>query len=206
MSFKFTSQRLLNGLFEPEGIYLSPPFAGEQPADQLWSDNADYYGQWNYNGVPLKGHPGVDFLMDAGSDILATDAGRVVEISVERDGLERYLKIEHRWGESVYALLGEIHVESGQSVSRGEVVASLPEDYPDSSDNPGASNRPGKRSFHFAVRIQPFNRYDGWGGFSDPLPYLPAGSVLLPEEANALVPQPGKAHPMVNDRPGLRRP
>jgi murein DD-endopeptidase MepM/ murein hydrolase activator NlpD len=203
MSFKFTSQRLLNGLFEPEGIYLSPPFAGEQPADQLWADNSDYYGQWNYNGVPLKGHPGVDFLMDEGSPILATDAGRVVEISVERDGLERYLKIEHRWGESIYALLGEIHVESGQSVSRGEVVASLPTDTPDGADTAGMQS---KRTLHFAVRIQPFNRYDGWGGFSDPLPYLPAGAVLLPEDASALYPDQVKVHPMVNDRSGVRRP
>ena len=81
MSFKFTSQKLLSGLFEPEGIYLAPPAEGELQALQGYGDNASHYGQWNYNGVPLKGHTGLDLRVEAGATLFAVDDGRITEIS-----------------------------------------------------------------------------------------------------------------------------
>lgn len=196
MTFKFTSQKLLSGLFEPEGIYLSPPFEGEFPIAQGWGDNPEIYSQWRYNGVPLKGHNGVDVLLPSETRILAMDGGRVVEISVERGGLERYVKIEHRWGESLYANLGELLVESGQNVVRGQAIALTPA-------LPASDHL-----FHFAVRLAPFNRYDGWGGFSDPLSYMAPGSVLAQEDDDLVVARTTlewPPHPMVDDRPGMRR-
>jgi hypothetical protein len=60
--------------------------------------------------------------------------------------------------------------------------------------------------FHFGVRISPFNRYDGWGGFADPMPFLPPGSVLPSEEAEEKQQGGYTPHPMAEDKPGLRRP
>ena len=210
MSFKFTSQKLLGGLFEPEGIYLTPPApsaSGEMTMLQGWGAHAESYGEKRYNGVLLKGHPGIDVLVAPGAEIISADAGRVVEISLERGGFERYIKVEHRWGESLYANIGEALVETGQSVVRGEPLA-----------RPAEPASPGGTHFlHFAIRIHPFNRYDGWGGFADPLPYLPPGSVIMPEEPgddartgrrtrSGRPAGDAPLHPMADDRPGMRRP
>ncbi len=190
MSLKFAGQKLLSGLYEPEGIYLHMPFEGEVVIVQGWGEHAEFYGQWQYNGVMLKGHPGVDFALSPGARVLAVDAGRVVEISLERNGFERYIKIEHRWGESFYAFLGEIPVDAGQIVSRASHIA-FTQIFP-------------VAPLHFAIRIQPYNRFDGWGGFSDPLPYMDTLG-LGPDEID---PDDGgvAAHPMATERPGMRRP
>jgi murein DD-endopeptidase MepM/ murein hydrolase activator NlpD len=226
MSFKFTSHKLLNGLFEPEGIYLAPPIEGPLVVLQGWGAQASPQPGARYNGVPLKGHVGIDIALAPGALLLATDAGRVIELGLERGGFERYIKIEHRWGESLYANLGEPLVESGQTVQRGDPIAR-----PLESEGQGA----GRRWFHFGVRVSPFNRYDGWGGFTDPTAYLPSGSLVLPgplaedaataATAQATSPGPGlpatqaspttpadsvaggwQPHPMADERQGMRRP
>lgn len=204
MSFKFASQKLLSGLFEPEGIYLTPPFEGELPVTQAWGECPEYYGQWRYNGIPLKGHVGIDVRIAPGARLYAMDAGKVTEISIDRGGFERYLKVEHRWGESFYANTGETLVEAGQSVARGDAIALAAQPDP---TLPALGRALGAGViFHFAIRVLPYNRYDGWGGFADPLPYLAPGCVFLPEDAGdderVVVPP----HPMTDDRPGLRRP
>jgi hypothetical protein len=60
-------------------------------------------------------------------------------------------------------------VVQGQAIARGQYLGA--------SGNSGGSTGP---HLHFAIRINPYQRTDGWGGFSDPLPYLPPGSFVLP--------------------------
>lgn len=184
--------------YEPEGIHLTLPFEGTAPLLQGWGDNPGYHSQFTYNGVPLKGHPGLDFLLPAGSSILSVDAGRVVEISHEPGGFGRYVKLEHRWGESLYAHLGDLFVESGQRVERGrklggtELVA-----------------RGSPPHLHFAIRLAPYNRLDGWGGFADPLPYLymPEPFLPLPADAeNGIAAEVTGLPAMLQERSGIRRP
>jgi murein DD-endopeptidase MepM/ murein hydrolase activator NlpD len=150
------------GQTEPEGIHLTLPLDAETAQVlQGWGDNAAYHAQFTYNGVPLKGHPGVDLLATPGAVILSADRGRVIEISNEPGGLGRYVKLDHHWGESLYAQAGEILVETGQAVERGQPIARaeiLRRAYP--------------VHLHFAIRVHPYNRFDGWGGFSDPTPFL----------------------------------
>ncbi|MGL4647869.1 MAG: peptidoglycan DD-metalloendopeptidase family protein [Caldilineaceae bacterium] len=207
MSFKFASHKLLNGLFEPEGVYLAPPLDGLLHVLQGWGEHANPYAASHYNGVPLKGHVGLDLAVTAGARLLATDAGRVVELAVERGGFERYIKLEHRWGESLYACVGEALVESGQSVQRGEAIALALDPSSAPGVAPGAGGRPW---FHFGVRVAPYNRYDGWGGFTDPTPYLPPGSLAPPNSEGAgggdVPAQIWAPHPMADERLGIRRP
>lgn len=195
MKYKFATQPLLSGLYEPEGIYLSTPFDGDCPLIQFWGQHPDFYHQYKYNGVPLKGHPGLDFDMTPGSDLFAVDNGRVTEISFEPGGFERYLKLEHRWGEAFYAHLGEITVEAGQIVKRNSFIARV------------AANRLGlPPHLHFGIRITPYNRFDGWGGFADPLPFLNPSNILLPDSDADGAQTSYQPQPMIEEKPGLRRP
>jgi murein DD-endopeptidase MepM/ murein hydrolase activator NlpD len=194
MKYQFMSQPLVAGLYEPEGIYLSTPFDIASPVLQFFGQHPDHYAQFRYNGVPLKGHVGVDFGMEPGSHLFAVDHGRVIEISFEADGFERYVKLEHRWGESLYALVGEIAVEAGQLIRRNEYIA-----------RSGRSSQGLLPHLHFGVRISPYNRFDGWGGFTDPLPFLNPNLIILPDAGDddrpALPP-----HAMAIERAWLRRP
>lgn len=191
----------MSGQYEPEGIYLSLPLEGPCRILQGWGAHPEFHGQFMYHGVRVKGHPGLDLAAAPNSLVLAADAGRVSEISVEPNGFGRYLKLEHRWGESLYTNLGEILVDAGQNVVRGQKLARTE-----------VGKRPYPPHLHFAIRLSPFNRFDGWGGFSDPLPYLfiaemeeSAGgsdaelgaSVALDE---ATLPR------LLDERPGVRRP
>ncbi|HMN28959.1 MAG TPA: M23 family metallopeptidase [Caldilineaceae bacterium] len=201
MTYKFVGQPLLTGRYEPEGIYLQSPLAGRFPVVQLWAEHAEFYGQFTYHGVPVKGHPGLDIAAPVGTKVQAVDGGRILELSFELGGFGRYIKIDHSWGESFYAHLAETLVDAGQTITRGEVIAL-------SGDNDGKLTP----HLHFAIRIRPFNRFDGWGGFTDPLPFLNGSDLLLPEEDHAdelPVPQKTKdTHlpPLVSEKSGMRRP
>ncbi|MBK8047842.1 MAG: M23 family metallopeptidase [Anaerolineales bacterium] len=160
--------------FEPEGIFLSAPLTGVCTLLQGWGEHPDFHGRVMYNGVQLKGHPGLDFATDPGTEVYAIEAGRVVEINIDVGGFGRHIKLEHTWGESFYAQLGEVLVESGQRIERGQLIART-----DRQRTPYAPH------LHLGIRIAPFNRFDGWGGFCDPLPYLYATEILLPTEGDA---------------------
>lgn len=195
MSFKFLVQPLLSGLYEPEGIYLHTPLEGRWPLVQRWGEHPDYHSQYKYNGVPLKGHIGLDFAAPFGTPVYAVAAGRVTELSYERQGFGRYLKVEHGWGESFYAYLDEVVVDSGQVITRGALLAYT-----------GDNNGQVPAHLHFGVRIKPFQRFDGWGGFSDPLPYLSGADLLLADE-EAIAPEPEwSPPPLAVEGQGMRRP
>lgn len=149
------------GGFEPEGIYLESPFRSVTKLVQTWGSEPTFYAQYKYNGVTLKGYIGLGFELDLGTSIHAMDQGKVSEINFESDGLERYIKVEHWWGESLYARLTNIQVESGQRLETGDALGIA-----------GKPSGPFANRFHLGIRIHPYNRFDGWGGFSDPLPFL----------------------------------
>lgn len=185
--------------YEPEGIFLAYPVEGEETAVlQGWAENPVYHSQFTYNGTRLKGHPGVDLMAAPGASILAADQGRVVEISLDSAGLGRYVKVEHRWGESLYAQLGAIVVESGQGIKSGQVIAQAE-----------TFSRSHPIHLHFAIRIHPFNRFDGWGGFSDPTPYLYVAELKRFSETDMdddVLNEQTNVPSMRIEKPGMRRP
>ncbi len=155
----------------------------------------------------MKGHNGIDFLTVTGTDLLAVDAGVVADaVYNDPSGFGHYVKLQHRWGESIYAHMQDIVVTPGQSVRRGQLLGR--------SDDTGFSGGP---HLHFSIRINPFDRTDGWGGFTDPLPYLDPGtyqlpSYVLPPISAAFVPLATPAAGgatgmgMAPDQPGVTRP
>lgn len=152
------------------GVYLHPPFAGPYAIGQLWGENSSFYARFTYDGAPLLGHNGVDFSTPEGTALFAVDDGVVSQVGFDPNGFGNYILLAHAWGESIYAHLSAVDVAPEQPVVRGQGVGR--------SGNTGGSTGP---HLHFAIRITPYQRNDGWGGFSDPLPVLPPGAYLLPD-------------------------
>lgn len=129
---------------------------------QKFGNNPSYYSQFTIGGVPLKGHEGIDCRASNGTEVVACDDGYVQETTDQgTKGYGRNIKIIHSWGESVYAHLQEFKVYQGLQVKKGQVIAL--------SDNTGNSSA---SHLHFGIRINPYNKSDGWGGFSDPEPHF----------------------------------
>ncbi|MBX3052329.1 MAG: M23 family metallopeptidase [Caldilineaceae bacterium] len=170
MSFDFLNKPIERGHYEPEGIFLSAPFEGRRRITQLWGENPGYYQRFQMGGRPLSGHNGLDFGMPEHTRLLATDKARVIEIANDPTGYGLFIKLQHWWGESLYAHLQGFAVDAGQTVPRGGLIGF--------SNNTGSSSGP---HLHFAIRTYPYNRLDGWGGFTNPLPFFNPLDILLPD-------------------------
>ncbi len=157
-----TATRVSSAEMEP-GIYLRWPVQGRVHILQRWGENPGYYMRYRVAGVPLRGHNGLDLALEVGSPILAADRGRVIEIGHDREGWGRFLRLEHRWGESLYAHLQGFAVEVGQWVAAGDLLAYS-----------GAPSDEGAPHLHFGIRAFPYHRGDGWGGYTNPEPFLVA--------------------------------
>ncbi len=174
-------------------IRLGKPFAGKHKVTQLFADRPEFYKVFSYDGVPLRGHNGVDFGTPTGTDILATDDGEVVQVGYEARGFGNFVKLKHVWGESLYAHMKSVSVKEEAKVTRGDVLGL--------ADNTGNSNGP---HLHFGIRILPYKRGDGWGGCCDPIPFMNPADVIIPKEirGGSKGPPPG----MTPDEPGRERP
>lgn len=104
-----------------------------------------YYG--GYKGAM---HYGVDYKAAAGTDVVAAEAGTVVSV-LNRGGYGLTVEIDHGGGFLTrYALLGEVVVALGDTVSRGDVIAKA-------GDSDNACNA----ALHFELRIdgEAYNPY-----------------------------------------------
>ena len=113
-----------------------------------------------------------------------------VEQGFEDGGFGCYVKVRHTWGESVYAHLTSSPGRPVDFVERGQLIGV--------SGNTGGSTAP---HLHLGIRVDPYRRGDGWGGFCDPLPMLPEWAIdegltrgMMDELA-----EPGKPSGMINN-------
>jgi len=68
-------------------ISFGKPFQGDYPITERFGEKPALYAQFLYDGVPLRGNPGLDFFgMPVGTAILATDDGRVKNVDTEPNG------------------------------------------------------------------------------------------------------------------------
>ncbi|MEZ4712573.1 MAG: M23 family metallopeptidase [Caldilineaceae bacterium] len=154
---------------QASNVYLGAPTERPFGIAQLWGERPDFYRQFRPGGVALRGHNGIDFLTPEGTNILAVDSGQVQFVANDPNGFGIHVMLIHAWGRSIYAHLSRAAVGNGQPVRRGDSIGA--------SGNTGASSGP---HLHFAIADNPFEENDGWGGFIDPLPYLPPSFVILP--------------------------
>ena len=143
-------------------IRLTFPLRRAPFVTQEWANNPDYYKRFSVDGVALKGHNGIDFRCELGIEVVASDSGFAQEVVDQGNkGYGKYIKIIHEWGETVYAHLKSFNIKQGDQVSKGQTIGL--------SGNTGNSTGP---HLHFGVRVNPYNRKDGWGGYTDPAPLL----------------------------------
>ncbi len=147
-------------------IHVARPCASQWPLTQGWGSWPEFYAQFLYDGVPLKGHNGLDFGTPENTPITACDAGTVLRVGFEAGGFGNFVIVRHNWGESLYAHLNRVDLAEGGTVSAGDQIAL--------SGNTGAGTGP---HLHFGIRINPYRRTDGWGGFCDPTPFLDRGAL-----------------------------
>ncbi len=175
-------------------INLGKPFVGNWRVTQLMADRPDFYKKFSYDGVPLRGHNGVDFGTPNGTKLLATDDGEVVQVGYEAAGFGNFVKLSHEWGESVYAHMEKVSVKEKDKVKRGDVLGL--------ADNTGNSSGP---HLHFGVRIFPNKRGDGWGGYHDPIPFMNPADVIIPDNIRTSGPELPPSG-MTPDDPARERP
>jgi murein DD-endopeptidase MepM/ murein hydrolase activator NlpD len=71
-------------------------------------------------------HSGMDFTAQRGTNVYATGNGTIIKVKRSRRGYGNTVMIDHGYGFiTVYAHLQSIHVEVGNKVNRGEVIASV---------------------------------------------------------------------------------
>ena len=152
--------------YELPGLNLDFPLAQPMPITQLFGENPAIYQQFN-----LLGHNGLDFGSPVGVPVTAVDAGTITHARTD-PGYGNYVRIDHTWGISLYAHLDRLMVSEGDWVGRSAVIGK--------SGNSGGSTGP---HLHFEMRVYPVNDNNGFGGRIDPLAFLPARLLLIPEHA-----------------------
>jgi len=148
------------------------PFDGAYRLTQGFGERPSVYKRLN-----LPGHNGIDWSMPVGVAILAIDAGEVVLVDDSPDGFGLHVKLEHSWGQSLYAHLSRIDVSQHEKVKSGQRLAL--------SGNTGFSSG---AHLHFGVRVNPYDPGDGWHGYTNPQRFLkwPAAGAVVEADARVL--------------------
>lgn len=148
---------------------LRYPFNGDYPLTFAFgAESPDEKVKEKFREWGIVGHHGLDFGLPEGTQILATDSGKVIQVGENGDfGLSVTLK--HNWGESLYAHLKEVKVWLDQEVNQGEVIGL--------SGQTGAAFGP---HLHFGIKPENPDLGNGYLGFIDPMPYLTARPSASP--------------------------
>ena len=181
--------RLLTPATVAAAIAIRLPFATQWALSQGWGGWPEEYSKITYDGVPLKGHNGLDFATTVGTPILAVDDGVVIRVDYELDGFGNFLLIEHAWGESLYAHLARVDLPQNATVTAGQPLGLS-----------GESGHCYGAHLHFGIRLFPYRRTDGWGGFCDPSPFMDPTFVATSRGGM------GRPQPMAPALPGRLRP
>ena len=137
------------------------PFKGDYRLSQKFGNKLVLNGKDIYAQFGLKGHNGLDYAVPTGTEILAAHSGRVIKASSDPKGYGNYIRIENDKEGSLVAHLQSFKVKEGDIVSEGQVIGI--------SDNTGNSTAP---HLHFGYYLIPRDTSNGYGGYSDPLPFI----------------------------------
>lgn len=89
-----------------------------------------HFGAYDLDSAEFKAvHPGIDLKLAKGTPIHSIAGGRVHTIREQEKGLGLHVIIEHRIGAetyySIYGHLGDVEVETGQTVDAGTIVGEV---------------------------------------------------------------------------------
>ena len=163
--------------------------------NQYFGENPQDYSKYKIDGVPLKGHEGIDLDCESGTEVVACEDGFAQEVVDQgKIGYGRYVKLIHSWGETVYAHFKSFNIKQGEQVKRGQTIG-----FGDSTGNSTGNH------LHLGVRVNPYNRKDGWGGYSDPAPLLFSGEseISLPKWLTDFLAE--KQIPLGKEEPTIRQ-
>lgn len=139
------------------------PFDGAYRLTQGFAARPEVYKQFG-----LVGHNGLDWGTPTGTPIVAVAEGKAVEIAfaegekgADAKGFGNYVKLEHSWGQSLYAHLSKIDLKKNDAIKEGSQLGL--------SGNTGFSSGP---HLHFGLRVDPYNTSDGWRGYTNPAWFL----------------------------------
>jgi len=135
-------------------IFKAFPFAQPHRITQAWGANPDYYEQFG-----LLGHDGVDLVPEnytGTAEVYACHDGEVIE-NAWQDNLGNYVKLEGEGYHTIYAHLRQSKVNVGDVLAAGDELGIM-----------GSTRNSTGDHLHLTIRIYPFDRADGWQGFSDP--------------------------------------
>jgi hypothetical protein len=158
------------------------PYSGDFPISLRFGENKELFRRVSFKGVPLLGHPGLDFDLPLRTPVLAVQHGVVLDVRNDPDGYGNSVLLSHRWGQTFYGHLSEVRVEKGQQAAAGQTIGL--------SGESGVIDHP---ALHFGLRLIPYSINDGWCGFTDPSPYLarltqPRGAIIGPHIIGSIRP------------------
>ena len=102
---------------------------------------------WPYGvqgGDHPNGHPGIDFTLQVGADVLADQSGKVIDITNSVFAGEVGITVRHEdgWKSFFTGFFQTVIVSKGQSVSRGQVIAKV-----------DRWNGAGAASYHWGIAV-----------------------------------------------------
>ncbi|MCP4198903.1 MAG: peptidoglycan DD-metalloendopeptidase family protein [Proteobacteria bacterium] len=147
------------------------PFKGKHRLTQHFGERPTVYKRFG-----LPGHNGIDWSMYVGEAIVAVDDGKVVILKNDPTGFGLHIKLQHGWGQSLYAHLHQFQVQLHDTVKAGQTIAL--------SGNSGFSSGP---HLHFGLRVNPYKTNDGWYGYTNPHRFI---KWRLPEIKEKVEPPP----------------
>jgi hypothetical protein len=148
---------------------------------EYFGEDPQYYKSIIVNGMPLKGHNGLDFAPNDFSphDFWAIDDGTVDFAGKDNYGFGNLVRIKHTWGRSWYGHLSKVDVKVGQKVAKWQKCGL--------TGGTGNCNPPGFIHLHLGIKPTSYDGNNGFGGSVDPLPYLDMFQVKPPQPTGGSV-------------------
>ncbi len=145
----------------PRAITLRYPFDGNYPVTFRFSEEpTDKVLMKKFLEWGIKGHNGIDFGLPLGTNVLASDSGKVVQAG-ETGDFGICITLQHAWGTSLYAHLKETKVSPNQHIIPHQIIGL--------SGQSGFTTGP---HLHFGIKPLGVNLDNGYLGFINPEPYL----------------------------------
>jgi murein DD-endopeptidase MepM/ murein hydrolase activator NlpD len=136
------------------------PFKKKNNVTQMFGQNPQMYARFN-----LKGHNGIDFEANIGTEIMAVENGTIFTINDNNPGYGYYIDQRTNNAQIIYGHLSKILVHPGQEVKAGDIIGL--------SGNTGFSTG---SHLHLGIRYLNGNAVinwdNGYDGYVDPYPLL----------------------------------